>query len=207
MALADEFYTQELIEPYSNIITEAIRSAWKEWLGSPFFGKWSSRGRATFVWESVVSSLVEKFSNDSGVFVVNKGTTVLFVIKQEVAFRFKFADSSGRSKNIQTKSAKSFHDPEADYNLLADTGVSADIPRIEVVYTLNKAATQIDSVQMIARDGSATIWNTNLLTKQNSVFEFDKSNTVDEETTPAKRRFKGKSSNTNTGLKKVAGES
>ena len=205
MALANELHTQNLIKPYSNIIISAIRTAWKEWLISPYFGKWSSRGRATFVWESVVSFLEEKFVNDSGVFVVNKGTTVLFVINQEVAFRFKFADRSGRSKNIQTKSAKSFHDPEADYNLLAHTGISADIPRIEVIYTLNKAATEIDNVQMIARDRSVTVWNSSLIATQESIFEFDKPDSSTDEEVPVKRRFKGKSSD--TGLKKVEGES
>ncbi|WP_334460224.1 hypothetical protein [Acinetobacter soli] len=207
MSLADESYTQELIKPYSDIITESIRTAWKEWLVSPFFGKWSSRGRATFVWETVVCLLDEKLKNDRCVRVVKKGTTVLFVIKQEVAFKFKFADRSGRSKNIQTESVRSFHDPEADYNLLEGTGVNLDIPRIEVVYTLNKTATQIDSVQMVARNGHATIWNTSLLTKQNSTFEFDKINDVDEATPPSKRRFKGKSSNTGTGFKKAVGDS
>ncbi|SSR97465.1 Uncharacterised protein [Acinetobacter baumannii] len=88
------------------------------------------------------------------------------------------ADRTGRSKNVQTDSAKSFHDPELNYNLLAEADIASNIPRIEVIYTLNKSATQIDNIKMIAR-----------AVKDNQT----------------KRRFKGKS--TGGGFKKAEGES
>lgn len=205
MALAEEIRAHDLINPYADIIIESIKSAWGEWLGSPFFGKWSSRGRATFVWETVMDSLKDKFKENRDVYILDKGTTVLFVVKQEIVFRFKLADKSGRSKNVQTKSAKSFHDPELDYNLLAESGIASDIPRVEVVYSLNKTATQIDNIKMIARDKSALVWNTCLVSTQSSFVEFGdiSNNTVDSEP-KAKRRFKGKS--TDTIRKKAVGE-
>lgn len=205
MALAEEIRAHDLINPYADIIVESIRSAWMEWLRSPFFGKWSSRGRATFVWETVMDSLKDKFKGNSDVYILDKGTTVLFVVKQEIAFRFKLADKSGRSKNVQTKSAKSFHDPELHYNLLGESGIASDISRVEVVYSLNKTATQIDNIKMIARDKSALVWNTSLVSTQSSFVELDdiSNNTVDSEP-KAKRRFKGKS--TETVIKKAVGE-
>ncbi len=54
MAIAEELHVKSLIQPYSNSIIQAIKEAWSLWLQSPFFGKWSSRGRATFVWETVI---------------------------------------------------------------------------------------------------------------------------------------------------------
>ncbi len=205
MALAEEIHSQDLIKPYADIIIDAIRSAWKEWVNSPFFGKWSSRGRATFVWETVTDSLKDKFRETRDIYILDKGTTVLFVVKQEIAFRFKLADKSGRSKNVQTKSARSFHDPELDYNLLAESGVSSDIPRVEVVYSLNKTATQIDNIKMIARDKSALVWNTSLISTQESFVEvFDVSNNIVDNESKAKRRFKPKS--TDTVRKNAVGE-
>ncbi|MBF6684191.1 hypothetical protein [Acinetobacter baumannii] len=54
MAIAEELHVKSLIQPYSNSIIQAIKEAWSLWLQSPFFGKWSSRGRATFVWETAL---------------------------------------------------------------------------------------------------------------------------------------------------------
>lgn len=209
MAIAEELHVKSLIQPYSNSIIQAIKEAWSLWLQSPFFGKWSSRGRATFVWETVINLLKEKFMGRSDVFIIDKGVTVLFVIQQQVVFRFKLADRTGRSKNVQTDSAKSFHDPELNYNLLAEVDIASNIPRIEVIYTLNKSATQIDNIKMIARDKNSVAWNVSLIDSQTSFVEFDESkDTSDFDTVKdnqTKRRFKGKS--TGGGFKKAEGES
>lgn len=209
MALAEELHAQNLIKPYAELIIKSIKDAWQQWLKSPFFGKWSARGRASFVWETTIGLLKENFVTNNRVHVIDKGSTVLFVVEQQIIFRFKFADRNGRSKNVQTQSAKSFHDPEVNYNLLANTEMFSNIPRVEVVYTLNESATQIDNIKMIARDKSALVWDTSLIGSQNSFVEFDhnESSLEDEavKQNSKARRFKGKS--TIEPFKKAEGES
>ncbi|MFX7186245.1 hypothetical protein ABTI36_20070, partial [Acinetobacter baumannii] len=88
-------------------------------------------------------------------------------------------------------------DPELNYNLLAEADIASNIPRIEVIYTLNKSATQIDNIKMIARDKNSVAWNVSLIDSQTSFVEFDESkDTSDFDTVKdnqTKRRFKGKS--------------
>lgn len=108
MAIAEELHVKSLIQPYSNSIIQAIKEAWSLWLQSPFFGKWSSRGRATFVWETVINLLKEKFMGRSDVFIIDKGVTVLFVIQQQVVFRFKLADRTEEVKTFKQIRLKAF---------------------------------------------------------------------------------------------------
>lgn len=149
---------QSALGPYHAKIESVVRGAWMEWvalqrhLPQPA----SKRASANMVWDFMVQKAREAFDGDSSVRVIELHQTCHFVFRESVLLRFKKADEQGLSRNYPTQRALSFYEREPDL-------FDAPIP-VEVVYVLNRLATALSSVQVVARNKASILWAYDLQT-------------------------------------------
>lgn len=142
----------------SNEIVEVVQAAWNDWLESDFLGVWRcKRSRANFVWEQIIDRAYKALSEREKVHIIEASETIKFLIDDQVLFRFKKADESGRTANVATQMALAFHNHDQDLFGFAQ------IQRVEVVYKLNKLETAIKDICVVARDGDHVVWEYSLL--------------------------------------------
>ena len=104
---------------------------------------------AHIVWEHWVAGLIDVFSDDPGVFVLEHHDTISFIFDDSVLARAKRADRSLRTSNAQTELSDLFHDHGED--LFEYTGLQ----RVELVYVPDRFAKHPDWVGVVSRDGDA----------------------------------------------------
>lgn len=156
------FPTQEavrpILDPIAADLVAVVHGAWSDWLESGHGGTWRcKRSRANFVWEQMIDRAHRAFSEDPFIHIIEGAETMRFLIKDEVLFRFKKADDTGRSSNVATQLAIDFHDHEKDLLGLPE------VQRVEVVYKLNRLETAIADVCVVARDSNRVLWEYSLL--------------------------------------------
>jgi hypothetical protein len=142
-----------LIKPYEQVIAEAVLKGWKQWLEVPNRALFYNRTRANVVWDYTVGALEEALDPLPGVHVNRAGNTCIFMIGQQLAFRFKKGDEKGFSSNYPTPMALAFHDPEQQV-----LGIPEAV-KTEIIYILNKLETEIFQIRMVRRDGESVAWS------------------------------------------------
>ncbi|MFN3634783.1 MAG: hypothetical protein ACK4UZ_03515 [Rhizobium rhizophilum] len=95
--------------------------------------------------------------------MIDGNETMKFLVRNEVLFRFKKADATGRTSNVATQLALAFHDHEQDLFGLPE------VQRVEVVYKLNRLETQVEDVCVVARNGDSVAWEYSLLDASEAV--------------------------------------
>jgi len=154
MPIPDQATVESALDPYHSTIREIVLSAWGDWLRNPDASLYQfNRTRACIVWEHMVRRAQEAFLDDPSVQCVEKHNTCHFFIDNSILLRFKKADERGLSCNYPTSLALDFHDPEA-----ALPGFP-EVSRVEVIYIVNELGTGVDSVQVVARNGSRVAWS------------------------------------------------
>ena len=88
--------------------------------------------------------------------------TALFLLADELVFRFKKGDVKGLSSNIGTQTALEYNDPNECLSLFD----LPDLMRVDVVYTLNEYETMISDVLIVARDNERAAWSFSILPRQ-----------------------------------------
>jgi hypothetical protein len=156
MATPDLETVQSALMPIGSVLTRAFRRAWQDWQAAGLT-HWRPRGRANFIWEQAAHYTVIDVEQLPGISVILKNESYHFLVDGTVSFRLKKADSSGFTQNYPTQEALAFHDPQ-----LPLTGVPAE-HRVEVTYTLNKTATDIYDIAVVAREGDRVAWTYSLL--------------------------------------------
>lgn len=152
-----------LIKPYEQAISDAVIKAWKLWLGVPNRAMFCNRTRANIVWDYAVGALEEALDPLPGIHVNRSGNTCIFMLSQQLAFRFKKADEKGLSRNYPTAMALAFHDPEQQV-----LGIPEAL-KTEIIYILNKLETEILHVKLVRRDGESVAWAHTIYDRSNSV--------------------------------------
>ena len=112
---------------------------------------------AHIVWEHWVAGLIDVFSDDPGVFVLEHHDTISFIFDDSVLARAKRADRSLRTSNAQTELSDLFHDHGED--LFEYTGLQ----RVELVYVPDRFEKQLDWVGVVSRDGDSDLWHFELI--------------------------------------------
>lgn len=142
-----------LIKPYEQVIADAVLKGWKQWLEVPNRAQFYNRTRANVVWDYTIGALEEALDPLPGIHVNRAGNTCIFMIGQQLAFRFKKGDEKGFSSNYPTPMALAFHDPEQQV-----LGIPEAV-KTEIIYILNKLETEIFQVRMVRRDGESVAWS------------------------------------------------
>lgn len=142
-----------LISPFENQISGAILKAWSTWLENPQKHIFCARTRANMIWDIATKALEEELDPLPGIHVNRSANTCIFMIGQQLAFRFKKADEKGVSSNYPTPMALAFHDPEQIV-----LGIPEAI-KTEVIYVLNKLETEINHIKLVRRNGASVAWS------------------------------------------------
>lgn len=142
----------ELIKPFESHISEAILQAWNVWLATPLRTVFCNRTRANMVWDIATKALEETLDPLPNIHVNRSANTCIFMIGQQLAFRFKKADEKGVSSNYPTAMALAFHDPEQRV-----LGIPEAV-KTEIIYVLNKLETEINHIKLVRRDGASVAW-------------------------------------------------
>lgn len=162
------FPTQEAVRPVLDEIraelVAVVRGSWDDWMESRYVGVWRcKRSRANFVWEQMIERAHRAFLEMGFVHIIEGIETMKFLVSDEVLFRFKKADESGRTSNIATQLALDFHDHDKDLFGLPT------VQRVEVVYKLNRLETAVQDICVVARDGDQIVWEYSLLDAEDVV--------------------------------------
>lgn len=158
MSFPSQTTVRPILDEIRDQIVSAILQAWDDWLASDYIGVWRcKRSRANFVWEQIIDRAQVTLMGHDAVHVIDGNETMRFLVRDEVLFRFKKADLTGRTSNVATQLALAFHDHEQDLFGLPE------VQRVEVVYKLNRLETQIEDVCVVARDGDLVAWEYSLL--------------------------------------------
>jgi hypothetical protein len=164
MPIPNQDAVRPIIDDISAEIVSAIYGAWDDWMASEFVGVWRcKRSRANFVWEQIINRAHDAFVDLHTVRVIEGIETMKFLIHDQVLFRFKKADETGRTANVATQLALAFHDHEQYLFGLPE------VFRVEVVYKLNKLETAISDICAVARDGDKVVWEYSLLDAENVI--------------------------------------
>ncbi|VVN10854.1 hypothetical protein [Pseudomonas fluorescens] len=147
----DELAT--IISPVETKISEAVLYAWSTWLETPNKRYFCARTRANIIWDIATRTLEEKLDPLPNIHVNRSSNTCMFMIGQQLTFRFKKADENGVSSNYPTPMALAFHDPE-QYVL----GIPEAV-KTEIVYALNKLETEISTIKLVRRNGDTVAWS------------------------------------------------
>ncbi|WP_339665263.1 hypothetical protein [uncultured Pseudomonas sp.] len=157
MSMPDKTQVLNVLKPHFPILIGCLRSAWSSWLDSEYLGRWNKRTRANFIWEETRHEAIMRLQGLPGVAVLPRSDTTLFVVDQQVLFRFKKGDASGVSHNVKTGESQAYHDhSQALLNL-------PDLMRVEVVYQLNELETSILDIIIVARQGASVLWKSSVL--------------------------------------------
>lgn len=142
-----------IISPVETQISEAVLYAWSTWLETPNKRYFCARTRANIIWDIATRTLEEKLDPLPNIHVNRSSNTCMFMIGQQLTFRFKKADENGVSSNYPTPMALAFHDPD-QYVL----GIPEAV-KTEIVYVLNKLETEISTIKLVRRNGDTVAWS------------------------------------------------
>lgn len=156
MAMAIEADVREILTPErEEIIRQAYKAAWEDWIGSPDRSKRSRwpRTRANDLFEYAANHIFAGFAVDAGAhFIFHRETYKLF-LDNRLVIRFKYGNQKGLGSNVDTRQISAFCDPQVD--LPGMTGVQ----KIEVDYMLNATETAITQILVVARNNKKSLWS------------------------------------------------
>ena len=144
---------QALLAPLHSRIARIVLGAWDDWKQkSHEIGNRFARTSANVVFERIIARAIPEFDSMPGMHIKTGHQTVHFLYQSAVLFRFKKGDENGLSRNYPTQAALAFNDQNCD--LFGPPGIS----RIDVVYQLDRLATRVIDVAVVARHESNVLW-------------------------------------------------
>jgi len=155
MAVPDKDYVVGKMRDIYGDLQYIMLGAWCDWLdGSEYGRNRYNRTRANIVYDRAVDRGYERFLENTRVDIVEKDHAALFVLDNEIVFKFKKGDDKMLSRNYPTQAAIDFHDHNVPLFLWPDMTFC----RVEVIYVLNKIETQIDDLFIVARYKDEIVW-------------------------------------------------
>ena len=152
MSIPDQKFVKVKINPIEKDLKIILKEAFQDWreitekklltLG---------RTRAVIIHDRALSK-ASKILPDKGIKIEDKYETAQFNIDDELLFRFKKGDGIGLSRNYATTRANAYHEH------YKKTSLWPPIPRVEIVYTLNYLATEMNRIYVVARDRARIAW-------------------------------------------------
>jgi hypothetical protein len=145
-----------ILQDFELRIRKVLLDAWKlDWLKvdekhRTIFDKTT---RANCVFSFAKQRALAEFGDDKQIQVVPNGRSVKFLFKGQVLVRLKKANRSGIGSNIPTQATLEFVHPQIPLFELPE------IYNVEVCYSENELATDIQSIAAVCRRGSRKVWS------------------------------------------------
>lgn len=156
-------HTQEqvaqIVDPHVNRLRECVQEAWKRWRASDH--------ARHLHWKTVMGNAMcnyflevatHMFYSSAGrIHVETKRPYVGLFVESALYLRFKKGKRSLKTSNVQTKSAKAFHDKSARIEGLEG------ITRLELVYVPTTDLLDIERIMLVSKDKGRVEWTIDLL--------------------------------------------
>jgi hypothetical protein len=142
---------EPLLSPFLDDIGWAAKTAWAQWISSPIAADMQhKRVRADCVWNQFLANIKRRFDGHPDVRVQNVGGLIALIFHNQILVRFKKGDGRLLSRNAPTQSAMEFHDCTVD--------MFGGVARLECIYVLDDAETDIERLAIVKRHKNRVIW-------------------------------------------------
>ncbi len=162
---------EQMVDPHVNSLRECVLEAWERWRASDH--------ARHLHWKTVMGNAMcnyfldvatHKFYSAGGrIYVETKRPYVGLFVENGLYLRLKKGTRSLKTSNVQTKSAKEFHDKSVSIEGLEG------ITRLELVYVPSKDQLDIECVMLVSKDKGQIAWTIDLLARaepEQAVIEF-----------------------------------
>ena len=151
MPYIQKIEAEDLLKPFFPDIVGSVCDAWNEWLCSNVAADMQhKRVRADYIWNQFLAHSKRRLDIHPDVrFELFNGMVVL-VFYDRLLVRFKKGNDRLLSKNIPTQSALGFNDCTVD--------MFGGVVRLECIYVLNRAETEIERIAIVQRHKSQIVW-------------------------------------------------
>lgn len=112
------------------------------------------RVRANYVWNQLIAHAKRRFDGRGQIRVETLRNWDGVLIEESVFVRLKKGTDTLLSRNYPTQAALAFHDPVRD--------LFGGIARLELLYILNDAETDVDRIVLIQRHKNTVAWDIDL---------------------------------------------
>lgn len=145
-----------LLRPVYTDFEQIVRSAWQDWRDSTVAPQMQhKRVRANYVWNQLIAHAKRQFDGRDAVRVDTVKNWDGVLVADSVFIRMKKGTDSLLSRNYPTQAALAFHDQIQD--------LFGGIARLELLYILNAAETDIARIVLIQRHKKHVTWVIDLL--------------------------------------------
>lgn len=147
---------EKITRPYFDDFVAIARGAWADWMASPIAPQMQRKTvRANYVWNQLLAIAKRRFEGRDGVRVETFKDWDGVLINEKIFVRMKKGSTVLRSCNYPTQTALAFNDATQD--------LFGGIARLDLLYVLNKAETEIERVALVQRHKSTVAWFIDLL--------------------------------------------
>jgi hypothetical protein len=154
-----------LLRPFYDNFEQIVRSSWKDWRSSTVAPQMQhKRVRANYVWNQLIANAKRQFDGCDAVRVETIRNWDGVLVQDSIFIRMKKGTDRLLSRNYPTQAAMAFHDQIQD--------LFGGIARLELLYILNSAETDIERIVLIQRHKKHVTWVIDLLkpaTEMNNV--------------------------------------
>lgn len=145
-----------LLRPFYADFEQTVRSAWQDWRSSTVAPQMQhKRVRANYVWNQLIAHAKRQFDGHAEVRVDTIKNWDGVLVSDSVFIRMKKGTDRLLSRNYPTQAAMAFHDQIQD--------LFGGIARLELLYILNSAETDIERIVLIQRHKQHVTWVIDLL--------------------------------------------
>lgn len=150
---------EQIIEPYISTLRNCVLDAWQSWRNSDHASHlhWKTVMGNAMCNYFLKEAMHNFYAQSAHVRVSTKQPHVGLFIQSALYLRFKKGKRSLKTSNVQTKSAKSFHDKSMAIPSLE--GLS----RLELVYVPSKDLLDIERIMLVSKDKGRIDWTIDLL--------------------------------------------
>lgn len=143
-----------VLQSFEMRLRNIVEASWQEWIEVVNRGRFSSRTRASMVFDFIRRRAIAEFAGDQQVKTIEKGQTVQFLFNDSVLLRIKKANGAGLGSNIPTQAVLEFVDPQ-----LTIRNLLPEIFKVEVCYHVGRLGTRLEQIAVTARQRDKLLWS------------------------------------------------
>ncbi len=162
---------EQIVDTHVNRLRECVQEAWERWRASDH--------ARHLHWKTVMGNAMCNYflevathmfySSGGQIHVETKRPYVGLFVESALYLRFKKGKRNLKTSNVQTKSAKAFHDKSVPIDALEG------ITRLELVYVPTRDLLDIERIMLVSKDKGQIAWTIDLLARnepEQTVIEF-----------------------------------
>lgn len=152
---------EQIVAPHIDRLRECVQETWERWRASDH--------ARHLHWKTVMGNAMcnyflevakhQFYTTGGQIYVETKRPYVGLFVESALYLRFKKGKRSLKTSNVQTKSAKAFHDKSVPI------GALEGITRLELVYVPTRDLLDIERIMLVSKDKGQIAWTIDLLAR------------------------------------------